>query len=83
MKTFGEWMKGKRLLPGEKKLTAADRHALPRKDFAVPEKEKYPVEDEAHARNALSRVSQFGSAEEKKKVRAKVHKKFPDIGKGD
>ena len=35
----------------------------------------------SHARNALSRVSQFGTAELKARVRAKVHKKFPTIGK--
>ena len=61
------------------KLTAADRHALPSKDFALPG-ERYPIEDISHGRNALARVSQHGSPEEKAKVRAAVHRKFPEIG---
>lgn len=61
------------------RLTAADRHALPSKDFAL-KGERYPIEDKNHARNALARVSQHGSSEEKAKVRNAVHRKFPDIG---
>lgn len=61
------------------KLTAAKRKSIPKKDFALGD--KYPIEDKSHARNALARISQFGSPAEKKKVRAKVHKKFPSIGK--
>ena len=37
--------------------------------------------DASHARNALARVSQHGTAEEKATVRAKVHAKYPGIGK--
>ena len=62
------------------KLTAGKRNALPGKAFAGPDR-SYPVNDMSHARNALSRVSQFGTAELKARVRAKVHKKFPTIGK--
>lgn len=62
------------------KLTAKARNALPKKDFALPGG-RYPVEDKNHARNALARVSQFGTAAEKAKVRAKVAAKFPSIGK--
>lgn len=40
----------------------------------------YPIPDAGHARNALARVSQHGSSEEKAKVRAKVKAKFPGIG---
>lgn len=60
------------------RLTASARHALPKSDFALPG-ERYPVNDPNHARAALSRVSQFGSPEEKAKVRAKVSRKFPGI----
>jgi hypothetical protein len=63
------------------KLNAKKRNALPRKSFAEPGKRKYPIEDKAHARNALSRVSANGSPAEKAKVRAAVHKKFPGVGK--
>ena len=48
------------------KLTAAQRNALPRSDFAQPSKRKYPINDKAHARNALARVSQHGTADEKR-----------------
>jgi len=80
-------------------LTLKKRESLPTKDFAVPEskakkigvaseiqgdsKGKYPIPDRAHARNALARVSQFGTPAEKKMVRAKVHAKYPDIGEGE
>jgi hypothetical protein len=69
------------------KLTAAKRKALPTSDFAVPSKSpdhgSYPIPDKSHARNALSRVSQFGSEREKALVRAKVHKKYPAIGRAN
>ena len=64
-------------------LTTKQRKALPKSSFAVPAKApgrgSYPVPDPAHARAALQRASQFGSAEVKAKVRAKVKKKFPGI----
>lgn len=62
------------------KLTSTARKALPAKSFAEPDKRKYPIENEAHAKNALSRVSQSGTPEEKKTVRAAVKKKYPAIG---
>ena len=61
------------------RLTAETRNSLPSKDFAGPER-SYPIQDKAHARNALSRVSQNGYSSLKEKVRAAVHRKFPDIG---
>jgi len=61
------------------KLTSAQRNALPDSAFAGPNR-SYPINDASHARNALSRVSQFGSPELKAKVRAKVHSKFSRIG---
>ena len=64
------------------KLSSSDRNALPGKDFAGPDR-SYPINDMSHARNALSRVSQFGYPELKEKVRAAVHRKFPSIGEGD
>jgi len=64
------------------KLTTSGRKALPAKEFAGPDR-SYPIPDASHARNALSRVSQFGTADLKKKVREKVHRKFPGIGQGD
>lgn len=62
------------------KLTAKARKAIAPNNFALPGG-RYPVEDASHARNALARVSQFGSPSEKAKVRAKVHAKYPSMGK--
>lgn len=68
------------------KLSYGQRKAMPKKDFALPGKREggkggYPIEDKAHARNALARVAQHGSSAEKAEVREKVHKKYPSIGK--
>jgi len=65
------------------RLTGGERKKLPSSDFAEPKSRKYPIEDAAHARNALSRVAQNGTAAEKKQVRAAVHKKFPGIHSTD
>lgn len=61
------------------RLTAEHRSKLPSADFALSGR-RYPVNDISHARNALARVAQHGSAEEKVKVRSKVHRKYPSIG---
>lgn len=70
------------------KLTTSKRKSLPKSDFAVPStrsksggKGGYPIPDASHARNALSRVSAYGTPAQKAEVRAKVAKKFPGIGK--
>lgn len=61
------------------KLTAKARKSIPGKEFALPGR-RYPIEDASHARNALARISQFGSSSEKSRVRAAVHRKYPGIG---
>ena len=61
------------------KLTTASRNAIPTKSFALPGR-RYPIEDPNHARDALSRVSEYGSPSEKATVREKVHQKYPGIG---
>lgn len=63
------------------KLSDEDRKQLKDSDFAEPEKRKYPIEDETHARNALSRVSANGSEAEQREVRKNVEKKYPDLEK--
>jgi hypothetical protein len=72
-------------------LSTKKRQALPSKSFALPGKGEgkggkgagsYPINDAAHARNALARVAQHGTSAEKATVRAKVKAKFPNIGKG-
>ena len=61
------------------KLTYAERKKLPKKAFAEPGKRAYPVEDKAHARNALARVTQSEkkgniSESEANRVRDKARK---------
>ncbi len=63
----------------EKKLSYKERKRLPSSKFVFPKSRKYPIHDRAHARNALARVSQFGSESEKSKVRSAVRKKYPGI----
>jgi hypothetical protein len=59
------------------KLTTKERKNLPESDFAGPDR-SYPLPDKSHARNALARAS--GKPIESR-VRAAVHRKYPDIGK--
>jgi len=67
-----------------KDLSDADnRNKLKDQSFALPDERKYPIPDIEHARNALARVAQNGTAEEKKKVRAAVEKRYPSLKKGD
>jgi hypothetical protein len=61
------------------KMSYKEKHSLPKSEFAIPAKEKYPINDLAHARNALARVSTFGSSKEKSMVRKKVHSAWPSI----
>ena len=72
-------------------LSGKQRKRLKPSQFALPGKGEgpagkgagsYPIPDESHARNALARVAQHGTPQEKKQVRAAVARKFPNIGKG-
>lgn len=60
------------------KLTTEERNKLPKSDFALPGG-RYPIPDRSHAQNALARVSQNGTPEEKATVRAKVRARFKDM----
>jgi hypothetical protein len=62
----------------EKHLNAAERNDLPDSDFALPGR-RYPLNDKNHAKDALARASANASPAEKKKIRAKVHAKYPDM----
>jgi hypothetical protein len=59
------------------KLTSKERKHIPEGEFAGPDR-SYPIEDRNHARNALARAS--GKPIEGR-IRAAVHRKYPDIGK--
>lgn len=61
-------------------LTTKKRNALADSTFAGPDR-SYPIPDASHARNALARAAQHASPEEEARIRAKVHEKFPGIGR--
>jgi hypothetical protein len=63
------------------KLSSAERDNMKASAFALRSKRAYPIEDPNHARNALARVSQFGTPAEQATVRAAVHKRYPAIGR--
>jgi hypothetical protein len=44
------------------KLKAASRSALPAKDFGLPGKRAYPINDRSHAANAKARASEEANA---------------------
>lgn len=68
--------------PNKGPLDTKSRKALPTESFAIPSERKYPIEDENHAEDALSRVSANGTPTEKQQVRSAVHKHYPNMGKG-
>ena len=59
-------------------LTAHERDALPDSDFALPGR-RYPIHNLTHAQNALARVEENGTPEEKRRVRAAVRKRYPSL----
>lgn len=63
-------------------LSTKARKQLKPSDFAIPEKRMYPVNDDAHCRNALTRVSQHGTPEEQRRVKAAVRRKCPNVDVG-
>lgn len=60
-------------------LTAEERNRLPDSAFAIPERREYPIHDRRHAVNALARVAQHGTPEEKRRVRHAVFVRYPDL----
>ena len=41
------------------KLDAAERKAIPTREFGLPGKRKYPMPDRSHAQNAKARATQM------------------------
>jgi hypothetical protein len=58
------------------KLTTAKRESLPTGDFVFPKTRRYPIEDAAHARDALARSS---GKPEHAEVVAAMRRKYPEI----
>ena len=60
------------------KLSTQERKDLDESDFALPESREYPIQDEDHARAALMLLHN-ASPEDQKKIRAAIHRKYPNI----
>lgn len=60
-------------------LTYKKRKRMRSSSFALPKQRKYPIQDLSHARNALARVSAYGTKKEQGIVRRKVYKKYPSL----
>jgi len=58
------------------KLTYEERKELPKGEFVFPKTRRYPIEDAAHARDALARSS---GKPEHAKVSAAVKRKYSKI----
>jgi hypothetical protein len=58
------------------KLTYQQRQHLPTTEFVFPKTRRYPIEDAAHARDALARSS---GKPEHATVVAAVKRKYPEI----
>tara|TARA_X000000950_G_scaffold232704_1_gene281844 strand:- start:1615 stop:1872 length:258 start_codon:yes stop_codon:yes gene_type:complete len=61
------------------RLTYKKRKALPAGVFVFKKERRYPIHDINHARSALSMVARFGDEKEKKKVRAAVYRRYPEL----
>ena len=57
-------------------LTYEERKELPQGEFVFPKTRRYPIEDAAHARDALARSS---GKPERAAVVASVKQKYPEI----
>jgi len=76
-------------------MSAHKRESLKTSQFAIPKKSekkfdlkskgesqgRYPINDLAHARNALARAAQSGNKELEDKVKREVYAKYPDLKK--
>ncbi len=80
----GPWKSGLE----EKKLSSKERKDMSSSSFIFPKERKFPIPDESHGRNALSRANQYSSAPSwydgsleslVKRVHSAVKKKFPGI----
>jgi hypothetical protein len=65
------------------KQNEKQRRGASAQDFAIPpqgaRRGKYPIPDQARAVEALARVDAEGTAEEKRKVRAAIRKRYPNL----
>lgn len=63
----------------QRRNTKSGRAQMAPSNFAIPEDRAYRIDDPSHARNALARVQQHGTPQEKAKVKRAVKAKYPSI----
>jgi hypothetical protein len=77
--TFGVGFDG---LVEKARLKTKERNKLPKSAFALPETREYPIHDENHAHAALSMLHN-ATPDEQAKIKAAVHRRYPDIKQED
>ena len=60
------------------KLTTNKRNRMNASSFALPESRAYPINDRAHARNALARLHNATPSEQKQIKRA-IDQRYPGL----
>jgi hypothetical protein len=60
-------------------LGTKQRNRMPRTSFAIPETKSYPINDRQHGANALTRVKQHGTADEKGRVYRAVCRRYKSL----
>lgn len=61
------------------KLDSESRGQLKDSDFVFPEQRAYPIHTREHGINALARVTQHGTEEERDRVRKSVCSRYSDL----
>jgi len=61
------------------KLTSKQRNKLRKSQFALPSQRKYPINDKAHAKNALARAAQHATPSQERRIKTAVYKKYPSL----
>lgn len=64
-----------------KQLSSRGRKQIAGKNFVFEKERRYPIHDISHARNALSRVAQYGNPAEQAEVKREVYNRYPSLRK--
>jgi hypothetical protein len=63
------------------KMRAKKRNSLPDSSFALPSKRKYPINDKAHAEQALRMAARKDTEGSYSAIAAKVYARYPSLKK--
>lgn len=65
------------------KMTMQELRDLPNSKFALPEERRFAIATEGQAREALERVENTGTRNERARVRAAVDAAYPNLSDAD